>query len=156
MMAEKVDLYDPGKLAIGAMILVVGIGGNIGYGGFLPIPLLQEYLPLRLACDRNRRCLWYPGEPHLCLHQTTQGSCSGRLRVIDLFVQKVIPCSPTFWGATFHIRYNHPADFQKKRRMIFITGAAGKTGHALLQCLAKQEVPATALVRSQHQAHQTI
>jgi len=33
MMAEKVDLYDPGKLAIVALILVVGIGGNIGYGG---------------------------------------------------------------------------------------------------------------------------
>ena len=46
MMAEKVDLYDPGKLAIGAMILIVGIGGNIGYpGGFLPIPLLQGVFP---------------------------------------------------------------------------------------------------------------
>jgi uracil permease len=46
MMAEKVDLYDPGKLAIGAMILIVGIGGNIGYpGGFLPIPLLKSVFP---------------------------------------------------------------------------------------------------------------
>jgi len=45
MMAEKVDLYDPGKLAIVAMILVVGIGGNIGYGGNLPIPLLQKVFP---------------------------------------------------------------------------------------------------------------
>jgi uracil permease len=46
MMAEKVDLYDPGKLAIGAMILIVGIGGNIGYpGGFLPIPLLKGVFP---------------------------------------------------------------------------------------------------------------
>lgn len=46
MMAEKVDLYDPGKLAIGAMILIVGIGGNIGYpGGFLPIPLLKGIFP---------------------------------------------------------------------------------------------------------------
>jgi uracil permease len=45
MMAEKVDLFDPGKLAIVALILVVGIGGNIGYGGNLPIPLLQGVFP---------------------------------------------------------------------------------------------------------------
>ncbi len=45
MMAEKVDLYDPGKLAITALILVVGIGGNIGYGGNLPVPLLQKIFP---------------------------------------------------------------------------------------------------------------
>jgi len=45
MMAEKVDLYDPGKLAIVALILVVGIGGNIGYGGNLPIPLLRGVFP---------------------------------------------------------------------------------------------------------------
>ena len=45
MIAEKVDLYDPGKLAIGAMILIVGIGGNIGYPNGLPIPLLQGVFP---------------------------------------------------------------------------------------------------------------
>lgn len=46
MMAEKVNLYDPKALAIGATILIVGIGGNIGYpGGFLPIPLLQGIFP---------------------------------------------------------------------------------------------------------------
>ncbi|MRS03621.1 xanthine permease, partial [bacterium] len=45
MMAEKVDLFDPGKLAIVALILVVGIGGNIGYGGNLPIPLLKSVFP---------------------------------------------------------------------------------------------------------------
>jgi uracil permease len=45
MMAEKVDLYDPGKLAIVALILVVGIGGNIGYGGNIPIPLLKGIFP---------------------------------------------------------------------------------------------------------------
>ena len=45
MMAEKVDLYNPGKLAIVALILVVGIGGNIGYGGNLPIPLLKGVFP---------------------------------------------------------------------------------------------------------------
>lgn len=47
MMAEKVNLYDPRQLAIGAIILVVGIGGNIGYAnGFLPIPLLKGVFPL--------------------------------------------------------------------------------------------------------------
>jgi len=46
MMAEKVNLYDPRQLAMGAIILVVGIGGNIGYpNGFLPIPLLQGVFP---------------------------------------------------------------------------------------------------------------
>jgi uracil permease len=46
MIAEKVNLYDPKQLAIGAAILVIGIGGNIGYsGGFLPIPLLKGVFP---------------------------------------------------------------------------------------------------------------
>jgi len=46
MLAEKVNLYDPKQLAIGAIILIVGIGGNIGYAnGFLPIPLLQGIFP---------------------------------------------------------------------------------------------------------------
>jgi uracil permease len=46
MMAEKVNLFDPGQLALGAIILIVGIGGNIGYsGGFLPIPLLKGIFP---------------------------------------------------------------------------------------------------------------
>jgi uracil permease len=45
MMAEKVNLYDPKQLAIGATILVIGIGGNIGYGGNLPIPVLTGIFP---------------------------------------------------------------------------------------------------------------
>ncbi len=46
MIAEKVNLYDPKQLAIGAVILIVGIGGNIGFpGGFLPVPLLQGVFP---------------------------------------------------------------------------------------------------------------
>jgi uracil permease len=46
MMAEKVNLYDPKQLAIGAAILIIGIGGNIGFpNGFLPIPLLQGVFP---------------------------------------------------------------------------------------------------------------
>ncbi len=46
MMAERVNLFDPAQLAIGAIILIVGIGGNIGFpGGFLPIPLAQGLFP---------------------------------------------------------------------------------------------------------------
>jgi uracil permease len=46
MMAEKVNLYDPKELALGAIILIVGIGGNIGFpGGFLPIPMLTSVFP---------------------------------------------------------------------------------------------------------------
>ena len=38
MIENKVSLFDPRQLAVGATIMVVGIGGNIGYnGGFLPI-----------------------------------------------------------------------------------------------------------------------
>ncbi len=46
MMAEKVNLFDPKQLAIGASIMVIGIGGHIGYpGGFLPIPLFKGIFP---------------------------------------------------------------------------------------------------------------
>jgi uracil permease len=46
MMSEKVDLFDPKQLAIGSTILIVGIGGHIGYpGGFLPIPALAGIFP---------------------------------------------------------------------------------------------------------------
>jgi len=46
MMSEKVNLFDPSQLAIGAIILIVGIGGNIGFpGGFLPIPALTGLFP---------------------------------------------------------------------------------------------------------------
>ncbi len=46
MMAEKVNLFDPKQLAIGATILIVGIGGNIGYpNGFLPFPYLKGIFP---------------------------------------------------------------------------------------------------------------
>lgn len=49
MMAEKVNLFDPKQLAIGATILIVGIGGNIGFpGGFLPFPILQGLFPMGL------------------------------------------------------------------------------------------------------------
>jgi uracil permease len=45
MLAEKVNLYDPKQLAIGATILVIGIGGHIGFGGNLPIPILPGIFP---------------------------------------------------------------------------------------------------------------
>lgn len=45
MIAEKVNLYDPKQLAIGAIVLVVGIGGHIGYGGNLPIQILTSIFP---------------------------------------------------------------------------------------------------------------
>ncbi|MFN8388067.1 MAG: solute carrier family 23 protein [Anaerolineales bacterium] len=35
---NKVSMFDPRNLAIGAVIMIVGIGGNIGYpGGFIPL-----------------------------------------------------------------------------------------------------------------------
>ncbi|TAK10727.1 MAG: xanthine permease [Anaerolineae bacterium] len=46
MIENKVSMFDPRQLAVGATIMVVGIGGNIGYpGGFLPIPFLQGLFP---------------------------------------------------------------------------------------------------------------
>jgi uracil permease len=38
MQEHKVSMFNPRNLAVGAVIMVVGIGGNIGYpNGFLPI-----------------------------------------------------------------------------------------------------------------------
>jgi uracil permease len=46
MVENKVNLFDARTLAVGATIMVIGIGGNIGYpNGFLPIPLLQGIFP---------------------------------------------------------------------------------------------------------------
>jgi len=45
MLAEKVNLYDPKQLAIGAAIMVIGIGGHIGFGGNIPIPILTSIFP---------------------------------------------------------------------------------------------------------------
>jgi len=57
MMAEKVNLFDPKQLAIGAVILIVGIGGNIGYpGGFIPFPILQGLFPR--VCPPSPPALW--------------------------------------------------------------------------------------------------
>lgn len=46
MQEHKVNMFNPRNLAVGATIMVVGIGGNIGFeGGFLPIPFLQSIFP---------------------------------------------------------------------------------------------------------------
>jgi uracil permease len=46
MVENRVNLFDPRQLAVGATIMVVGIGGHIGYpGGFLPIPVLESIFP---------------------------------------------------------------------------------------------------------------
>ena len=46
MIENNVSMFSPRNLAIGAVIMVIGIGGNIGYaGGFLPIPILQGIFP---------------------------------------------------------------------------------------------------------------
>lgn len=51
MVENKVDLFNPQTLGVGAVIMIVGIGGNIGYpGGFLPITIqaLQDVFPAGL------------------------------------------------------------------------------------------------------------
>jgi len=46
MVENNVSLFSSRNLAVGAVIMVIGIGGNIGYaGGFLPIPILQGIFP---------------------------------------------------------------------------------------------------------------
>lgn len=46
MVENNVSLFSARNLAVGAVIMVVGIGGNIGYaGGFLPIPIFQSVFP---------------------------------------------------------------------------------------------------------------
>jgi uracil permease len=42
MVENKVSLFNPRNLAVGAVIMVVGIGGNIGYGN-IPIPIGQIF-----------------------------------------------------------------------------------------------------------------
>ena len=40
MQEHKVSMFDPRNLAVGAVIMIVGIGGNIGYpGGFIPVTI---------------------------------------------------------------------------------------------------------------------
>jgi uracil permease len=37
MQEHKVSMFDARNLAVGATIMIVGIGGNIGLGGFIPV-----------------------------------------------------------------------------------------------------------------------
>ena len=40
MQEHKVSMFDPRNLAVGAVIMIVGIGGNIGFpGGFIPVTI---------------------------------------------------------------------------------------------------------------------
>jgi uracil permease len=48
MQEHKVNMFEPKNLAIGATIMVIGIGGNIGYGGNLPINFLPGIFPTGL------------------------------------------------------------------------------------------------------------
>lgn len=45
MQEHKVNMFEPRNLSVGAIIMVLGIGGNIGYGGSLPIPLFEGVFP---------------------------------------------------------------------------------------------------------------
>lgn len=46
MVENNVSLFSARNLAVGAVIMVIGIGGNIGYpNGFLPIPIFQSVFP---------------------------------------------------------------------------------------------------------------
>lgn len=45
MQEHKVDMFDPRNLAVGAVIMVVGLGGHIGLGGNIPMPILQGIFP---------------------------------------------------------------------------------------------------------------
>ena len=46
MVENKVNLFDPRTLAVGATIMVVGIGGHIGYpNGLIPIQALTSIFP---------------------------------------------------------------------------------------------------------------
>ncbi len=41
MIENRVNMFDPRQLAVGAVIMVVGIGGHIGYpNGLIPVPIL--------------------------------------------------------------------------------------------------------------------
>lgn len=43
---NTVNLFNPRQLAVGAVILIIGVGGHIGYpDGFLPLPILQGLFP---------------------------------------------------------------------------------------------------------------
>ncbi len=45
MQEHNVSMFDPRNLAVGATIMVIGIGGHIGLDGFLPVPIFQGIFP---------------------------------------------------------------------------------------------------------------
>jgi hypothetical protein len=64
MLAEKVDLYDPGKLALVAFDPRRRYRGNIDTAK-PAIPLLKSVFPFGWARDRNRSCPRHFGQPYL-------------------------------------------------------------------------------------------
>jgi len=64
MISEKVNLFDPKQLAIGAVIMIIGIGGNIGFsGGFLPIPVLKGIFPNGWPAIATAAVAGHPAQP---------------------------------------------------------------------------------------------
>ncbi|MFQ5942284.1 MAG: uracil-xanthine permease family protein [Anaerolineales bacterium] len=43
MQEHNVSMFNPRNLAVGATIMVVGIGGNIGFGGFIPVSVGEVF-----------------------------------------------------------------------------------------------------------------
>ncbi len=72
MIAEKVDLYDPGKLAIGATHSGHRYRRHHRLPEWSAHPAADRYLPLRLAAHRDRCSLWHPDESYLPHCQTTE------------------------------------------------------------------------------------
>ena len=60
--SEKVNLFDPRQLAIGAVILVVGIGGSMFPGGNLPLPIPGQSFSRWLAGHRHLGGAGHPAE----------------------------------------------------------------------------------------------
>ena len=63
--SEKVNLFEPRQLAVGAIILITGIGGNLGLpNGLFPFQI-PVHLPERHPGDRLRGHRRHPAEPAL-------------------------------------------------------------------------------------------
>ncbi len=67
MISERVNLFDPKQLAVGAVILIVGIGGNIGFPGGIHssrrFPVWR--IPQWFTCYCDGRRFGHPDQPGL-------------------------------------------------------------------------------------------
>ena len=154
MMAEKVNLYDPKQLAIGATILIVGIGGNIGFpGGFLPIPLLQGVFPSGWPAIATAavfgilmNLITLAWKPPVVRGAVEDLSCSSTAFV---FFGHLAPDIERYRELVVNYevmvnRFLHLSTQEGK--MILVTGAAGKTGRAVVRALVKAGLEIRALV----------